>query len=69
MPARSRGWTPSRPKRSCSRPRLRSRRPSTKKAQAEAQIVGIATATLATDYAELITEETVHVDGGYHILG
>jgi poly(3-hydroxyalkanoate) synthetase len=24
---------------------------------------------LATDYARLITGETVYVDGGYHILG
>jgi len=31
--------------------------------------VGIATAVLATDYAKLITGETVYVDGGYHILG
>ena len=31
--------------------------------------VGMATALLATDYAKLITGETVHVDGGYHILG
>jgi enoyl-[acyl-carrier protein] reductase I len=31
--------------------------------------VGVATALLATDYAKLITGETVHVDGGYHILG
>jgi enoyl-[acyl-carrier protein] reductase I len=30
--------------------------------------VGVATAVLATDYAKLITGETVHVDGGY-ILG
>ena len=31
--------------------------------------VGVATAMLATDYAKLITGETVYVDGGYHILG
>jgi len=31
--------------------------------------VGLATAVLATDYAKLITGETVYVDGGYHILG
>jgi len=31
--------------------------------------VGMATACLATDYAKLITGETVYVDGGYHILG
>jgi enoyl-[acyl-carrier protein] reductase I len=31
--------------------------------------VGIATAVLATDYAKLITGETVYVDGGYHIVG
>jgi enoyl-[acyl-carrier protein] reductase I len=31
--------------------------------------VGIATAVLATDYAKLITGETVYVDGGYHIIG
>ncbi|MGO8920900.1 MAG: enoyl-ACP reductase FabI [Stellaceae bacterium] len=31
--------------------------------------VGVATALLATDYAKLITGETVYVDGGYHILG
>ena len=31
--------------------------------------VGMATAALATDYAKLITGETVYVDGGYHILG
>jgi len=30
--------------------------------------VGMATAVLATDYAKLITGETVYVDGGYHIL-
>ena len=33
------------------------------------QDVGAATAMLATDYAKLITGETVYVDGGYHILG
>ena len=31
--------------------------------------VGMATASLATDYAKLITGETVYVDGGYHIVG
>ncbi len=31
--------------------------------------VGVATAVLATDYAKLMTGETVYVDGGYHILG
>jgi enoyl-[acyl-carrier protein] reductase I len=31
--------------------------------------VGAATAFLATNYAKLITGETVYVDGGYHILG
>ena len=31
--------------------------------------VGAATAFLATDYAKLMTGETVYVDGGYHILG
>lgn len=31
--------------------------------------IGMATAVLATDYARLITGETVYVDGGYHILG
>ncbi len=31
--------------------------------------IGFATAALATDYARLITGETVYVDGGYHILG
>src|SRR5271166_5818877 len=31
--------------------------------------VGMATAVLATDYAKLITGETVYVDGGYHIMG
>ncbi len=31
--------------------------------------VGLATAALATDYAKLITGETVYVDGGYHIVG
>jgi enoyl-[acyl-carrier protein] reductase I len=31
--------------------------------------VGAATAVLATDYAKLITGETVYVDGGYHVLG
>jgi enoyl-[acyl-carrier protein] reductase I len=31
--------------------------------------VGVAVAYLATDYARLITGETVYVDGGYHIMG
>jgi len=31
--------------------------------------VGAAVAWLATDYAKLITGETVYVDGGYHIMG
>ncbi len=31
--------------------------------------IGFATAALATDYAKLITGETVYVDGGYHVLG
>ena len=31
--------------------------------------VGMATAFLATDYARLITGETMYVDGGYHIVG
>ena len=31
--------------------------------------VGAAVALLATDYAKLITGETVYVDGGYHIMG
>jgi enoyl-[acyl-carrier protein] reductase I len=31
--------------------------------------VGMATACLATDYAKLITGETVYVDAGYHIVG
>ena len=31
--------------------------------------VGMATAILATDYAKLITGETVYVDAGYHIVG
>ena len=31
--------------------------------------VGVATAVLATDYAKLITGETVYVDAGYHIVG
>ena len=31
--------------------------------------VGVAVAMLATDYARLITGETVYVDGGYHIMG
>jgi len=31
--------------------------------------VGVAVAYLATEYAKLITGETVYVDGGYHIMG
>lgn len=31
--------------------------------------VGMAVAFLATDYAKLITGDTVYVDGGYHIMG
>ncbi|MFO1153622.1 MAG: enoyl-ACP reductase FabI [Rhodospirillales bacterium] len=31
--------------------------------------VGMATAFLATDYAKLITGDTIYVDGGYHVLG
>ncbi len=31
--------------------------------------VGVATAVLATDYAKLITGETVYIDAGYHIVG
>jgi enoyl-[acyl-carrier-protein] reductase (NADH) len=31
--------------------------------------IGVATVVLATDYANLITGETVYVDGGYDILG
>jgi enoyl-[acyl-carrier protein] reductase I len=31
--------------------------------------VGTATAFLATDYAKLITGDTMYVDGGYHVLG
>jgi enoyl-[acyl-carrier protein] reductase I len=30
--------------------------------------VGIAVAALATDAAKLITGETLHIDGGYHII-
>lgn len=30
--------------------------------------VGLATAFLATDYAKLVTGETIYVDGGYHIV-
>ena len=32
-------------------------------------VPGAATAVLATDYAKLITGETVYGDGGYHVLG
>jgi enoyl-[acyl-carrier protein] reductase I len=31
--------------------------------------VGMATAFLASDYAKLITGETMHIDGGYHVVG
>lgn len=31
--------------------------------------VGMATAFLATDYAKLITGDTIYVDGGYHVVG
>ncbi len=31
--------------------------------------VGMATAFLASDYAKLITGETMYIDGGYHIVG
>lgn len=31
--------------------------------------VGMATAFLATDYAKLITADTMYVDGGYHVVG
>jgi enoyl-[acyl-carrier protein] reductase I len=31
--------------------------------------VGSTTAFLATDYARLMTGETIYVDGGYHIVG
>jgi enoyl-[acyl-carrier protein] reductase I len=31
--------------------------------------VGMATAFLATDYAKLMTADTVYVDGGYHVIG
>ncbi len=31
--------------------------------------VGMATAFLATDYAKLITGDTMYVDGGYHVIG
>lgn len=31
--------------------------------------VGIATAFLATDYAKLITADTMYIDGGYHVVG
>ena len=31
--------------------------------------VGMATAFLASDFAKLITGDTMHVDGGYHIVG
>jgi enoyl-[acyl-carrier protein] reductase I len=31
--------------------------------------VGLATAFLATDYAKLITGDTMYIDGGYHVVG
>ena len=31
--------------------------------------VGATTGFLATDYAKLVTGETVYADGGYHIVG
>ncbi len=31
--------------------------------------VGVATAFLATDFAKLITGDTMYVDGGYHVIG
>jgi enoyl-[acyl-carrier protein] reductase I len=31
-------------------------------------ISGLATAFLAHDAAKLITEETLYIDGGYHIM-
>lgn len=31
--------------------------------------VGMATAFLATDYAKLITADTMYIDGGYHVVG
>ena len=31
--------------------------------------VGLATAFLASDYAKLITGDTMYIDGGYHIVG
>ena len=31
--------------------------------------VGLATAFLATDYAKLITGDTMYIDGGYHVIG
>lgn len=31
--------------------------------------VGGATAFLATDYAKLITGDTMYVEGGYHVVG
>ena len=31
--------------------------------------VGFATAALATDAARLITDDTIYIDGGYHIVG
>ena len=70
MPARSsRIWIPSSSKRKPQSAEARVRKAEHEKTQAEAKIVGIATAVLATDYAKLITGETVYVDGGYHILG
>ena len=31
--------------------------------------VGMATAFLATDYAKLMTGDTMYIDGGYHVVG
>ncbi|MGF1639391.1 MAG: enoyl-ACP reductase FabI [Rhodospirillales bacterium] len=31
--------------------------------------VGLATAFLASDYAKLITGDTMYIDGGYHVIG
>jgi enoyl-[acyl-carrier protein] reductase I len=30
--------------------------------------VGMATAFLATDYARLMTGDTMYIDGGYHVV-
>lgn len=39
------------------------------RASASIEDVGMATAFLATEYAGQVTGGTIHVDGGYHILG